>query len=288
MLNISSASTILASASFLAPDPVDALPPAQRAAARRTGKRSDGLPPHWVLAHHHGDFEQRRAYAPLFAQAEHSGWIRDRELEAGAFAEHIVDGRVRALLLDGAQGDEALATIIYTVRHDLASRLPIFVVLPAPDPQRTARLLLAGADEVTVAYLDHSLFEARLAVIARLDRLAFDRVSGDNFGAYAFDSRRNIVSIGDERIKLTPTQFRIALYFFRNLDQTLPFWKMIGELWHEPQPNIADSIRVHVCRIRQKLRLDGSHGYALSRYNRGGYRLSPSEGTGIAVEKKVA
>lgn len=277
MLNISSGSTILASASFLAPDPVDQLVPPQRATARRTGKRSDGLPPEWVVAHHHADFESKRAYAPLFAGAPNSGWVRDVELEAGAFANYVGADRVRALVLDGSQSDEQLATAIYAVRHDFRSGLPIFAVLPRADGARAARLLLAGADEVVAGHLDHGLFEARLASIARLDRLAFVRDDDDRFGAYGFDTRRNIVSVDGERVKLTPTQFRIALYFFRNLDKTLPFWKMIGDLWEDPQPNIADSIRVHVCRIRQKLRLDGSLGYTLSRYNRGGYHLSPVE-----------
>lgn len=286
MLNISSGSTILASASFLAPDPVDQLAPPQRARARRTGKRSDGLPPEWVVAHHHADFEAKRAYAPLFANAPNSGWVRDVELETGAFSDYVGADRVRALVLDGALPDEQLATAIYAVRHDLGSSLPIFVVLPDADGARTARLLLAGADEVVEGHLDHRLFEARLASVARLDRLAFARDDDDRFGAYGFDIRRNIVSVDGDRMKLTPTQFRIALYFFRNLDKTLPFWKMIGDLWEDPQPNIADSIRVHVCRIRQKLKLDGSRGYMLSRYNRGGYHLSSVNDS--AFQKKVA
>ncbi len=281
MFNIGSSTAILASASFLAPDPADSLPKANR--ARRTGKRSDGLPPIWVVAHHHPDFETRRAYAPLFAHAEHSGWIRDNELEQDGFDTFIGSDRIRALVLDGSQPEEDLAAAIYHVRHDLASRIPIFVILRAPDALLAARLLMAGADEVMDDHLEYELFEARLGSIARLDRLAFNRNDNDRFGDYGFDTRRNIVSLGTERIKLTPTQFRIALYFFRNLDKTLPFWKMIAELWEDPQPNIADSIRVHVCRIRAKLKLDGSHGYALSRYNRGGYRLLAR---GIAAKKQ--
>ena len=106
MLNIGSNTSILASASFLAPDPVDSLPPAVRSGRPRTGKRSDGLPPEWVVAHHHRDFQSKRAYAPLFAHVAQSRWIRDTELENRTFDQFIATDRIRALVLDGRQAEE--------------------------------------------------------------------------------------------------------------------------------------------------------------------------------------
>lgn len=277
MLNIGSSTSILASASLAPPEVATDNSPQRDARRKRTGLRDNpsGGPCQWVLAHHHPDFEAKRAYAPVFAVDPQSGWIRDSELENSAFDHFIRTDRVRAIFIDGSKAEDECVGTLYRVRRDLLSRIPIFAVIDRPDPAKVARLLLAGADEVVVGQVNLELFEAKMASIARLDRLAFANSDVHRFGEYSFDSRRNIVSIGgSERAKLTPSQFKIALYFFRNVEKTVPFWKMIADLWEEPQPNIADSIRVHVCRIRQKLFLDGSYGYQLSRYNRGGYRLS--------------
>lgn len=95
------------------------------------------------------------------------------------------------------------------------------------------------------------------------------------YGEYVFDTRGMKAWIHDRPIKLTPKEFQIALFFFRN-ERAIIAKKTIWEhVWENcSSDNVSErSIAVHISRVRKKLLLTGGGGYCLSYVHNSGYRL---------------
>lgn len=91
------------------------------------------------------------------------------------------------------------------------------------------------------------------------------------------------VKLGDQIIKLTPTEFEILHCLVQNHGQTISLGKLLQDVWGYSPDDDVETIRVHVRHLRAKLeKAEPAKKYIETIYG-GGYRLIPE---GMAPDSK--
>jgi len=87
-----------------------------------------------------------------------------------------------------------------------------------------------------------------------------------------FDNRRVVVH--GERIKLTPTEYKLLCYLVRNPRQTLTKDAISREIWGEEyQDSSRGLVKAHIQKLRKKLKDDLLNSRLIATYRGGGYRF---------------
>jgi len=86
-----------------------------------------------------------------------------------------------------------------------------------------------------------------------------------------FDNRRVVVH--GERIKLTPTEYKLLCYLVRNPRQTLTKDAISREVWGEEYQDSRGLVKAHIQRLRKKLKDDLLNPRLIVTYRAQGYRF---------------
>ena len=78
------------------------------------------------------------------------------------------------------------------------------------------------------------------------------------FGPWHFNPQKHQLHNGNVQIDLTPTEGKI-LHVLLNSGGVVTFSTIANELWENEYPGFANSIRVYVSRLRQKIERDPDH-----------------------------
>jgi two-component system, OmpR family, response regulator RpaA len=82
------------------------------------------------------------------------------------------------------------------------------------------------------------------------------------------------VTIGQRRVKLTPTEFEILYCLMQHVDEAVPLATILHEVWgYEPDEDVR-MLRVHIGGLRQKVEEDHKRPVYLQTVTNVGYRLS--------------
>ncbi len=134
-----------------------------------------------------------------------------------------------------------------------------------------------GADDyVTKPY---SLRELVSRLRAHIRRAYGDYASPDSsvllVGDLVIDQEAGRVSRGDRPILLTPTEFRMLVYFARHRGQALTRAQVVEAVWgHSPDPDSEKTVNVHIRHLREKIELDPERPSLLLTVPGIGYRLA--------------
>jgi two-component system KDP operon response regulator KdpE len=151
------------------------------------------------------------------------------------------------------------------VVHRLRSWTSIPIVLLSGAGTEKARIaaLDAGADD----FVDKpfSMGELRARVDAALRRSAGSRGNGArdraeiHVGDVTIDLAARLVTVEEDLVRLTPTQWRLLEVLVSNPGRILTYRQVIETVWSAQHGDEArDSLRVHLRSLRQKLRDDAS------------------------------
>lgn len=152
------------------------------------------------------------------------------------------------LMLPGLQGEEVLPLI---------KGIPVIVLSAKADADDKAELLLGGAaDYVTKPFHPKELL-ARIAV--QLRRTAkTDTEQGYSeqlsFGDLTLDTDRHIVSVGDQGIKLTRTEYAILKLLMQNPSQVMTKSMLLERISEDTPDCTESSLKTHISHLRAKLR----------------------------------
>lgn len=161
------------------------------------------------------------------------------------------------------------------IRQDSQTcRLPVLVLGPAINHQLVS-MLESGADAMEIWPVSSTILVARVSALLR-------RVYGGNpvscresYDAYLFDTRSGRAWIHGRLIKLTPKEFKVALFLFRHQSLVVTPETLAEWAWGRDDSEYGwkRTVAVHISRIRQKLDLNGEQGFCLSFVTNRGYRL---------------
>ncbi len=82
--------------------------------------------------------------------------------------------------------------------------------------------------------------------------------------------------VGDQSIKLTPTEYGILEFLMRNQGKVFSIEQIYETVWNEPSYNVDNTVAVHIRRIREKIEINPKDprylkvvwgiGYKIERY----------------------
>ncbi|WP_157647230.1 response regulator transcription factor [Burkholderia ubonensis] len=177
---------------------------------------------------------------------------------------------------DEIKGGSYADALRYIRQSPQTYHTPVLILGDVIDSQLIA-LHECGADLLERWPINADVLVARVGALLRRCVLRPEGAhqTKEAYGAYVFDTRGMKAWIHDRSIKLTPKEFQIALFFFRNEGAIITKKAIWEHAWENCSPdNLSErSIAVHISRIRKKLLLMGGDGYCLSYVHNSGYRL---------------
>jgi two-component system response regulator ResD len=211
-----------------------------------------------------------------------------RHLDCAALARHnlrtatvdTVDELRRALdrsapdlaVVNAAVAADQSASVLALVR---AVRTPLIAVAVG-DPAARSELLLAGVDDCLPAPYTSEELAARVVAIARRVRRA-DAVHPAHVlqvGPVQLDIRSRTATVRGSELTLTAMEFDLLACFLRHPGEVLTRDRLLAEVWRYPS-GAADTITVHVRRLRSKVESNPSRPALIQTIWGIGYRLAP-------------
>jgi two-component system OmpR family response regulator len=173
-----------------------------------------------------------------------------RDGEAGLKA--ALDGAYDAITLDrmlpGFDGLEVMRRL-----RAAGSETPVLMLSAIGDVDARVTGLRAGGDDYMVKPFAPDELVARLEVILRRHRHAFDRELKLKVADLELDLVTREATRDGRRIELLPMEFKLLECMMRNAGQTLSrrmIFEQVWEYYFDPGTNLID---VHVGRLRRKI-----------------------------------
>ncbi|ADY55423.1 two component transcriptional regulator, winged helix family [Syntrophobotulus glycolicus DSM 8271] len=118
-----------------------------------------------------------------------------------------------------------------------------------------------GGDDYIIKPYSFSVLQARVA--AQLRRRG--TVTGEiSLPPLQINLTSGLVRLNGETIDLTRKEFLLLLYLVENRGQELSQAGIYEAVWSAPPETMGNTVRMHVSRLRQKLRLDEGSAFELS------------------------
>jgi DNA-binding response OmpR family regulator len=135
--------------------------------------------------------------------------------------------------------------------------------------------LNAGADEYLIKPVRLNEFVARIRALLRRAETASDGESRSvyNDGYLTIDIPRRQVSVNDEKIHLTPTEFKLLAVLLENAGQVVPQRNLLEQVWGREYIDDIYYPRVYVSQLRRKVEADPANPIYILTEHRVGYRF---------------
>jgi two-component system response regulator RegX3 len=172
-------------------------------------------------------------------------------------------------MLPGRSGNE----VCRTLRAE--SDVPI-LMLTARDGEsdRVLGLELGADDYVTKPFSTRELASRVRAILRRRE---LDRVNGAptirQLGALRIDLGRHEVLVGDERVHLTLSEFKVLTLLAEQPGEVVSRRELMQHLWSSEHVGDEHACEVHVSNLRRKIERDPSRPERLLTVRGEGYRL---------------
>lgn len=148
------------------------------------------------------------------------------------------------LMLPGLKGEEVLPKI---------KEIPVIVVSAKTNLDDKVKLLLEGAaDYVTKPFHKKELL-ARIAVQLRNGKTLLS-ASIFRFDEIMLDTDSHMVTVEENEVKLTPTEYAILKLLMGNPTQVIPKSQMIDRISEDTLDCTESSLKMHISNLRKKLR----------------------------------
>lgn len=172
---------------------------------------------------------------------EARGYEVDSALCAAEALELLKERNYDCILLDVLLPDMNGFALCEAVRA-LTSAPILFLSCMDDEEDKIRGLMAGGEDYITKPY---SLKELAARVYAQVRRSALK--------VFTIDHENQILRIDNRIIPLAQKEFELFLYLFSNSDRILPASEIYREVWHTGNADSANTVAVHITRLRHKL-----------------------------------
>ncbi len=158
------------------------------------------------------------------------------------------------------------------------SSVPI-IMLTAKDSEvdRVLGLELGADDYIAKPY---SMAELVSRVRALLRRRTIDLAESETVtkqvGGIRIDFARHDVSVDGERVRLTPSEFKVLSLLAKEPGHVFTRRQIMEHLWESPYIGDERACDVHVSKLRRKLERDPAHPERIVTVRQVGYKLVPA------------
>ena len=192
-----------------------------------------------------------------------------------ALVEYMRETAVDLVLVMEPTLDESIAPWVEQLRNDPAfAGTPLTIVGRGIESEMVAALM-AGADVYLNWPVSYELIIARLGALLRRVRRPHLNSRNPSHGSYIFFSGSDRVCLGREPVLLTRMEHRAAHLLFSQYLCVVTFEDLWRAMWEgvSMQKPQRHNVRVHISRLRSKLKLNGEYGYRLISVRGEGYKL---------------
>jgi two-component system KDP operon response regulator KdpE len=195
------------------------------------------------------------------------------EVDTAATAREALDTAALrppdAVVLDLLLPDGSGRDVCETLRT--WTQAPIVVVSAVGDEDEKIAALDAGADDyVTKPFAVGELLARLRAALRRAPSAGAPTVE---VGELRIDLEKSLVTVGAERVHLTPHEFRILRLLALNEGKLLTHKTILREVWGPAYGDESNYLHVYVSQLRRKLERDPSQPRYLLTEPGAGYRL---------------
>jgi two-component system response regulator VicR len=191
--------------------------------------------------------------------------------------ERVIDCYPDLILLDVMMPVMDGWQVCYRLRE--ITEAPIIMLTVLGKEQSVVKGLHLGADDyIAKPWSNRELLARIRAVLRRADTST--TTPKQNFylqGDLMIDPIRRKVSIGGEKIDLTPVEFRLLAYLARRPGQVVPYSELMAQVWGTEFNHNIVSLRVHVHNLRQKIEKDPQNPQHILAKRGVGYYLTNQE-----------
>jgi two-component system KDP operon response regulator KdpE len=178
-----------------------------------------------------------------------------------------------AMLLDLGLPDEDGESLLATLRRD--RRTPVIVISARHTDEPKIRLLDAGADDYLVKPFSLAELLARMRVALRhRGTVVAPAFAHYEHGGLVIDIPTHRVSLGDQPIHLTPTEFKLLARLARSAGQVVTHRQLLADVWGPEYTEHTHYLRLYMAQLRAKLEADPADPERLLTEPGVGYRLA--------------
>lgn len=155
-----------------------------------------------------------------------------------------------------------------------ASQVPIIILSVRGDEQTKVKALDAGADDyVTKPFGIDELMARVRATLRRSPSDGEATILSD--GDFLIDLAKHEIAVRGEPVHLTPKEFDLLVFLFRNRDRVVTHRTILGALWGGNSTEQTEYLRVFVGQLRKKVEADPSKPSYILTEPWVGYRFQP-------------
>lgn len=186
-------------------------------------------------------------------------------------AELVETEQPDVVILDLGLPDTSGFEVLREIRQ--FSEVPIIIVTVRAEEADVIKGLEWGADDYIVKPFRQLELIARIkAQVRKKGQLAEQTIVR---GQMSLDSVGGHLSYGKKRIGLTVTETKILAHLMKNAGRVVTHSDLAEVVWGEEYPGAADSLRVHVRRLREKVEKDAGKPQIILTKPGVGYLFSP-------------
>ena len=166
-------------------------------------------------------------------------------------AEHTPDALILDLTMPGMSGLDACRQLREWYKG------PILILsVRANDADKIAALDLGADDYLTKPFSTGELL-ARIRALLRRTSPTTDVVTVITSGDLTIDLARRTVTLRDEQVKLTRTEFDILALLARNAGRVVTSSMLLEQVWGPEYVRDTQTLRVHISHLRKKIEAPG-------------------------------
>lgn len=221
------------------------------------------------------DPEQSAIVALWLKEAGHTcrSFARGRD-----FTNELARESYDICLVDWQVPDLSGLDVLRWIRQRITDPLPVLFVTARDSEADIVEALTTGADDYLTKPLRRLELLARIGVLVRRHQLATPLAESFAVAPFHFDLKTRKLTHAEQPIAMTPKDFEVALFLFRNPERLLSRGHLFEAIWGKTVALDTRTVDTHISRVRRKLNLNGSLaeggcGWRLISIYQHGYRL---------------
>jgi two-component system, OmpR family, KDP operon response regulator KdpE len=155
------------------------------------------------------------------------------------------------------------------------SIVPIIVLTALGEESDKVRAFDYGADDYLTKPFGVGELMGRIKAVLRRARWSEPTTLEERIvrGEICADLARHEVTVRDDILDLTPTEFNLLVYLMKNTGKVLPHRAILQHVWGPEYGEEPEYLRVYIGRLRQKIEVDPLHPRYLYTERGIGYRF---------------
>ena len=139
-----------------------------------------------------------------------------------------------------------------------SSNVPIIILTALGEEADKVRAFDLGADDYLTKPFGVGELLGRIKAVLRRSHWAEPNLKEERLqrGEIVAELDRHRVTVRDQEIELTPTEYTLLIYLMRNAGKMLPHRTILQNVWGTEYGNESEYLRVYIGRLRQKIEVN--------------------------------